>query len=102
MAANSQLQSNVLDELKWRPGVNAAQIGGTVTNSVVTLTGQETRYAETSAAEGFAKGAHGFKVRAMVISVTLTGTLDCQYQRDATAPSVHNLMGVIAVSNPVD
>ena len=33
--------------------------------------------------------------------VTLTGTLDWQYQKDAAARSVRNLMGAIAVCNDI-
>ena len=142
MTTDAQLQTNVLDELKWRPSVNAAHIGVTAKNGVVTLTGQVAHYAEKSAAEEAAKGVYGVKGLANDIAVemlgalkrtdqdlaeaalnamkwdyevpndkvkvvvkngwvTLSGTLDWQYQKDAAARSVRNLMGVIAVSNDI-
>jgi osmotically-inducible protein OsmY len=142
MTTDTQLQTNVLDELKWRPSVNAAHIGVTAKSGVVTLTGQVAHYAEKAAAEEAAKGVYGVKGLANDITVemlgslkrtdqdlaeavlnalkwdyevpndkvkvvvkngwvTLTGTLDWQYQKDAAARSVRNLMGVIAVSNDI-
>ncbi len=142
MTTDTQLQSNVLDELKWRPSVNAAHIGVTAKNGVVTLTGQVAHYAEKAAAEDAAKGVYGVKGLANDIAVemigahkrtdqdlaeaalnslkwdyevpndkvkvivkngwvTLNGTLDWQFQKDAAARSVRNLMGVIAVSNDI-
>ena len=142
MTTDAQLQTSVLDELKWRPSVNAAHIGVTAKNGVVTLTGQVAHYAEKSAAEEAAKGVYGVKGLANDIAVemlgslkrtdqdlaeaalnaiewdyevpndkvkvvvkngwvTLTGTLDWQYQKDAAARSVRNLMGVIALTNDI-
>ncbi len=142
MNTDTQLQTNVLEELKWRPSVNAAHIGVTAKNGVVTLTGQVAHYAEKSAAEEAAKGVYGVKGLANDIAVemvgslkrsdqdlaeaavtslkwdyevphdkvkvvvkngwlTLSGTLDWEYQKDAAARSVRNLMGVIAVSNDI-
>ena len=59
MTTDTQLQTNVLDELKWRPSVNAAHICVTAKHGVVTLTGQVAHYAEKSAAEEAAKGVYG-------------------------------------------
>ena len=39
MKTDSQLQKDVLAELKWEPSVNAAQIGVEVKDGVVTLAG---------------------------------------------------------------
>ena len=36
---DSDLQQRVLEELRWDPSINAAHIGVTAENSVVTLTG---------------------------------------------------------------
>ena len=67
MTTDAQLQTNVLDDLKSRPSVNAGHIGVTAKNGWVTL----------------------------------TGTLDRQYQKDAAARSVRNLMGAIAVCKDI-
>jgi osmotically-inducible protein OsmY len=37
--SDSELQRDVLDELKWDPGVNAAHIGVSAKNGVVTARG---------------------------------------------------------------
>jgi len=142
MKTDSNLQSDVLEELKWWPNVNAAHIGVAAKNGVVTLTGQVAHYAEKAAAEEAAKGVYGVKgtandimvelvgaakrtdqdvaaaalsaikwdfevpedkVKVVVKSgwVTLEGTVDWQYQKDAAERSVRYLMGVIAVTNNI-
>ena len=74
MNTDSQLQSNVLDELKWRPSVDAAHIGVTAKHGVVTLTGQVAHYAEKTAAEEAAKGVYGVKGLANDIVVEIPGS----------------------------
>jgi len=142
MNADTQLQTNVLEELKWRPAVNAAHIGVAAKDGVVTLTGQVAHYAEKSAAEEAAKGVYGVKGLANDIEVelagsskrsdqdiaeaaltalkwdyqvpndklkvvvkngwiTLDGTVDWEFQKDAAARCIRNLMGVIAVTNQI-
>jgi osmotically-inducible protein OsmY len=46
-----RLQHAVMEELEWEPRVNAAHIGVTANNGVVTLTGHVNTYAEKLAAE---------------------------------------------------
>jgi osmotically-inducible protein OsmY len=142
MKTDSELQSDVLQELKWWPSVNAAHIGVAAKDGVVTLTGQVAHYAEKATAEDVTKGVYGVKgtandiiveligsakrtdqdvataalnalkwdyevpedkVKVVVKNgwVTLEGTVDWQYQKDAAARCVRYLMGVIAVSNNV-
>ena len=43
---DKDLQQNVMDELSWEPSVNAAHIGVTASDGVVTLTGKVSSYAE--------------------------------------------------------
>ena len=142
MNTDSQLQTSVLDELKWRPNVDAAHIGVTAKHGVVTLTGQVAHYAEKIAAEEAAKGVYGVKSIANDIAVeipgtdkrsdqdvaeaalnamkwdfevpndkikvvvkngwvTLDGTVDWQYQKNAAARCVRNMSGVTMVSNEI-
>lgn len=142
MKTDSELQRDVLDELKWWPSVDAAHIGVAAKGGVVTLTGQVAHYAEKTAAEEAAKGVYGVqgtandimvelsgygkrtdqdiavaavnalkwdfevpedKVKVVVKNgwVTLEGTVDWQYQKDAAERCVRFLMGVIAVANKV-
>ena len=74
MNSDSQLQSSVLEELKWRPSVNAAHIGVTAKHGVVTLTGQVAHYTEKSEAEEAAKGVYGVKGIANDIEIEITGS----------------------------
>jgi osmotically-inducible protein OsmY len=65
------LQRDVLNELKWDPAVNAAHIGVTVTNGIVTLTGYAESLAEKYAAERAAKRVLGVRAVANELEVKL-------------------------------
>ena len=54
MKTNAELQKDVQDAIKWEPLLNAAEIGVTVKDGVVTLTGTVDSYAKKSEAEGAA------------------------------------------------
>ena len=71
---DSELQRAVLDELKWEPSVNAAHIGVTVKDGVVTLTGHVSSYAEKYAAEKAAKRVYGVRAVANELDVKLPGS----------------------------
>ena len=45
MKTDTQLQQDVIAELKWEPSVNAAQIGVEVKDGIVTLAGHVSSYA---------------------------------------------------------
>lgn len=68
------LQQGVLDELDWEPSVNAADIGVTVQEGIVTLTGYVPSFAEKRAAEQAALRVAGVKAVAEEIKVRLPGT----------------------------
>lgn len=74
MISDSQLQTNVLAQLKWWPRVDAAHIGVTAKDGIVALTGQVSHYAEKSAAEESAKGVYGVKGLANDIVVEPIGS----------------------------
>lgn len=74
MNTDSLIQANVLEELKWRPSIDAAHIGVTANDGVVTLTGQVTHYAEKSAAEAAAKCVYGVRAVANEIVVQMLGS----------------------------
>ena len=142
MKTDSQLQSDVLAELKWQPSVNAAHIGVTAKDNAVTLTGQVNHFTEKIAAQNAAKGVYGVKavandievelkgsssrtdqdiaeaalnalkwdfevptdgVKVMVSNgyVTLEGSVDWQYQKDAADRCIQYLMGVKAITNTI-
>jgi VCBS repeat-containing protein len=142
MKIDSQLQADVLSELKWWPSIDAAHIGVTAQDGVVTLTGQVANYSQKLAAEDSAKSVYGVKGIANDIQVvlpqsntrtdqdiaqavldalkwdyevpadkitvtvkqgwvTLEGSVDWQYQKDAAARAVRYLNGVSSLTNTI-
>ena len=73
MKTDSQLQQDVMAELKWEPAVHAAQIGVEVTNGVVTLAGEVSSYSEKWNAERAALRVAGVKAMTTELKVHLTG-----------------------------
>lgn len=71
MKTDSQLQHDVLAELKWEPSINAAEIGVEVKNGVVTLAGHVDRYADKWNAERAAQRVSGVLALAIEIDVKL-------------------------------
>lgn len=63
------LQQDVMDELDFEPSVNAAHIGVTAKNGVITLTGHVGSYAEKIAAEDAARRVSGVHAIAQEIEV---------------------------------
>ena len=61
MKNNAELQKDVQDAIKWEPLLNAAEIGVTVKEGVVTLTGIVDSYSKKSEAEDAAKNVKGVK-----------------------------------------
>ena len=61
MKTDTQLQNDVMAELKLEPSLSAAQIGVSVKDGVVTLTGTVNGYAKKSEAEDAAKRVSGAK-----------------------------------------
>lgn len=73
MKTDSQLQRDVIEELKWEPGIAAPKIGVEVADGVVTLTGQVTSYAEKWHAERTAQRVSGVDAIAVDLTVKLPG-----------------------------
>lgn len=69
MKDDKQLQRDVLDELQWEPSVDAAEIGVTAHDGIVTLTGSVPTYSEKVTAERVVKRVHGVKAVANDIVV---------------------------------
>ena len=74
MSTDTELQRKVEEELRWEPSVNAAAIGVTVKNGVVTLTGTVPYYAEKWAAERAIKRVSGVTAVAEELKVQPTGS----------------------------
>ena len=73
MKTDTQLQQDVIAELKWEPSVNSAQIGVEVKDGVVTLAGHVSTYGEKLAAERAAQRVSGVKALAIEMDVKLSG-----------------------------
>lgn len=69
MKNDAQIQKDVIDELNWEPSLNASEIGVTVKNSVVTLSGKVDTYLKKLTAEKAAKRVAGVKAIAEDIQV---------------------------------
>jgi osmotically-inducible protein OsmY len=73
MKTDSQLQKDILDELKWDPSVTHEHIGVSVTNSIVTLSGNVPSFIEKWNAEKAAQKVAGVKAVVEKIDVRLPG-----------------------------
>lgn len=71
MKTDMVVRGDVLDELEWEPGVNAARIGVAVQEGVVTLTGEVETYGEKADAERAALRVAGVKAVADELQVRL-------------------------------
>ena len=69
MKTNQDLQKDVQDAIKWEPLLNAAEIGVTAKDGVITLTGTVDSYAKKLEAEDAAKNVSGVKAVAEEIVI---------------------------------
>jgi osmotically-inducible protein OsmY len=72
--SDTNLQRDVLEELRWEPSVNAAHIGVSVKDGIVTLSGHVPSYWERYVAEKAAKRVYGVKAVVNDIEVKLPGS----------------------------
>jgi osmotically-inducible protein OsmY len=72
MKTDSQLQHDVMEELKWEPQVDHSQIGVAAKDGVVTLTGFVPSFAQKIAAEKAARRVSGVRAVAQEIEVRFT------------------------------
>ena len=71
---DAQIQTDVLAELKWEPRIQANEVGVSVKNGVVTLTGRVDSYTKKWAAEEAAHRVRGVKAVANDVEVKLPGS----------------------------
>ncbi|MBM3432161.1 MAG: BON domain-containing protein [Bacteroidetes bacterium] len=69
MKTDAQLQKDVMDELKWEPLLSASEVGVSVKNGIVTLSGMVDTYSKKLAAEKAVKRVQGVKAVAEDIQV---------------------------------
>jgi osmotically-inducible protein OsmY len=72
MNTDMLIQKDVMDEIKWEPALNASEIGVTVKNGIVTLSGQVDSFYKKTAAENAAKRVVGVKAVAEDIQVGIS------------------------------
>lgn len=72
MKSDIEIQKDVIEQLKWEPFLNAAQIGVSVKNGIVTLSGQVDTYSKKMLAEKAAKKVAGVKAIAEDIQVGIS------------------------------
>src|ERR1700753_118924 len=86
MRLDSDIKRDVEDELRWDPDIDATDVGVTVRNGVVTLTGFVRSYAQKTQAEGDAERVAGVSAVANDIEVRLPAIdarPDSEIARDA-------------------
>jgi len=66
---DAQIKKDVLEELAWTPNVNSNDIGVTVKDSAVVITGTVKTYSEKQAAENAAKRVKGVRAIAQEVEV---------------------------------
>ena len=76
MKTNESLQKDVQDAIKWEPLLQAAEIGVTVKDGVVTLTGTVDNYIKKNEAETAAKNVKGVKAVIEKIEIKYNHTWD--------------------------
>jgi osmotically-inducible protein OsmY len=87
---DAQIQTDVLAELKWEPRVSPNEIGVTVKDGVVTLTGVVDSYSKRWAAEDAAHRVRGVKAVANDIEVRLSAASE-RTDADIAAAAVRAL-----------
>ena len=78
MKSDAQIQTDVMQELKWDPSVTHEHIGVAVSDGIVTLSGIVASYIEKSSAEKAAQRVAGVKAVVEKIEVQVPGS----YHRD--------------------
>lgn len=75
MKNNAELQKDVQDAIKWEPLLNAAEVGVTAKDGVVTLTGVVDSYSKKTEAECAAKNVAGVKAVVEKLEVKFSNSI---------------------------
>lgn len=101
MRSDTEVRQDVLDELQWEPAVNANEIGVTVHNGIVTLSGYAFSYGEKRAAEQATLRVKGVKAIAEEIDVKLPNS-SVRSDADIAQAVVNALKWTTAIQEPID
>ncbi len=85
MKKDAEIQTDVIQELKWDPSVTHEHIGVSVADGIITLSGLVPSYVEKSAAEKAAKRVAGVRAVVEKIEVKLPGSFKRDDQEIAKA-----------------
>ena len=75
MKTDTELQKDVMDELKWEPTIKASDIGVSVREGVITLSGYVDSFYKKWAAERAAARVFGVRAVSAELEVRLPGSL---------------------------
>jgi osmotically-inducible protein OsmY len=89
MKNNEELQKDVQEAIKWEPLLNAAEIGVTVKDGVVTLTGIVDNYSKKSEAEAAAKNVVGVKAVVEKIEVKFSSAFGKKTDNEIATEVLH-------------
>ena len=89
MKTDSQLQKDVIAELKWEPMLREAEIGVAVKDAIVTLTGSVDSYAKKSEAEDAVKKVAGVKAVVEKIEIKYASSWTKQDDNDIATEVVN-------------
>lgn len=90
MKSDAQLQQDVMDELKWEPTIQAAEIGVSVKDGRVTLTGNLDSYAKKWAADKAVKRVLG--VRGLTESIKIMPQPTIKFEDSEIAQSATKVL----------
>jgi osmotically-inducible protein OsmY len=82
MKTNEELQKDVQNAIKWEPLLHAAEIGVSVKDGIVTLTGNVDSYSKKTEAESAAKNIAGVQVVVEKIEVKFHSSFDKKDDND--------------------
>jgi osmotically-inducible protein OsmY len=89
MKNNSELQKDVQDAISWEPLLNAAEIGVTVSDGIVTLTGTVDSYLKKQEAEDAAKNVSGVKAVVEKLEIKFTNSSAKKDDNDIANEVIH-------------
>jgi osmotically-inducible protein OsmY len=99
MKTNEELQKDVQNAIKWEPLLHAAEIGVSVKDGVVTLTGNVDSYAKKSEAENATKNIVGVKVVVENIEVKFNSSYSKKDDNDIASEILNAYKWNIEVPN---